>query len=160
MFFMHRERSYELSGEVLDRSVGEAELLQQPRRVEYDSAANGSVEAGFVILNHGFSSIADDGGARGNQTVRQSAHRQRFAQSSLVVPRHLIQKDLAEFAEKQSRALKAEHFRPFLPFLRIVRNGAPAPPPHAEGAPQLLLEEKSNDTDRTACAAAWGYRLR
>jgi hypothetical protein len=49
----------ELSGEVRDRSVGVAELLQHTAPGRVRERGERSVEAGFVILNHIVQYIAD-----------------------------------------------------------------------------------------------------
>src|SRR3984893_1072618 len=54
-----REGHMELSGEVRDRSVGAAELLQHAAPCRVRQRGERSVEAGFVILNHVVQYIAD-----------------------------------------------------------------------------------------------------
>src|SRR5262249_59588941 len=53
------EGHVELSGEVRDRSVGAAELLQHAAPGRIRQRGERSVEAGFVILNHIVQYIAD-----------------------------------------------------------------------------------------------------
>src|SRR5215470_3582160 len=53
------EGHMELSGEVSDRSVGAAELLQHAAPGRVRQRCEGSVEAGFAILNHMVQCIAD-----------------------------------------------------------------------------------------------------
>src|SRR5215469_796054 len=59
MLLHAREGHMELSGEVRDRSVGAAELLQHAAPGRVRQRCERSVEAGFVILNHIVQYIAD-----------------------------------------------------------------------------------------------------
>src|SRR5689334_17310456 len=59
MLLHAREGHMELSGEVGDRSLGAAELLEHAAPGGIRQRGEGSVEAGFVILNHVVQYIAD-----------------------------------------------------------------------------------------------------
>src|SRR5690349_6434714 len=65
MLLHAREGHMELSGEVRDRSVGAAELLQHAAPGRVRQRGERSVEAGFVILNHMVQYITPPGGMQG-----------------------------------------------------------------------------------------------
>src|SRR5260370_33196939 len=74
MLLHAREGHMELSGEVRDRSVGAAELLQHAAPGRVRQRGERSVEAGFVLLKHGVQYIADPLAAGQKKTIRYAMY--------------------------------------------------------------------------------------